>query len=161
MNKILIAIVLSMLATVLMNAQERKAVQILRDNCVSEARVSTAIDSNDFSHLKDTDLANAAYCSGFINGFQTAADDTVHITEAYKRFDANGSAFTVKQAAEAIVAYIDEHPQETNVRTIVVNAWVERRLAFLFTWPEVPCPKDPKEFAEFMKTHPGGCIFEK
>jgi hypothetical protein len=160
MRRTLIAGVLLLFATVFMNAQERKAVQTLRDNCVSEARVLAAIDSNDSSHLKDTDWAAGAHCAGFIVGFQTAAEDTVHITEAYKRFGTDGSAFTVKKAAEAIVAYIDEHPQETNLRTIVVNAWVGRRLALLTTWPEVPCPKDRKELDEFMKTHPGGCTFE-
>jgi hypothetical protein len=159
MRRTLIAGVLLLFATVFMNAQERKAVQTLRDNCVSEARVLAAIDSNDSSHLKNTDWETAAHCAGFIAGFQTAANDTVHITEAYKRFDTDGSAFTFRKAAEAIVAYIDEHPQETNLRTIVVNAWVGRHLAFLLTWPEVPCPKDAKEFDEFMKTHPDGCTF--
>src|SRR3954451_21034496 len=161
MRRLLIVGALVLFATVIVNAQDRKAAQTLRDNCVSEARVLAAIDSNDSSHLKDTDWAAGAHCAGFIVGFQTAADDTVHITEAYSRFDTTGSSFTVKKAAEAIVAYIDDHPQETNLRTIVVNAWVERRLALLLTWPEVPCPKDRKEFDEFMKTHTGGCTFEK
>jgi hypothetical protein len=86
----------------------RKLVKNLRQDCVAAERLAVAVDANDFSHVKTNDNVAAGYCEGFIAGFIVG---TNHQPIQYSR-----------HTYRAIVAYIDEHPNELDLRKILSAA---------------------------------------
>jgi len=137
-------------------SQQDKPVTNLRETCVALERTLVAHDSNDFSHLKDTDYQYAAYCMGLIDGFLMGANDTVYLQEKPKRLLQLNPPPSTRQMAKAIVAYIDEHPSEDKLRTIVVAALLKAEAVAVFDNIVVQdvtpdCSKDAKSLP------PGGC----
>ena len=85
-----------------------KFVKNLREDCVAAERVSVAVDTNDFSHLKTDDNLAAGYCEGFVSGFIVGSNH-----------EPIGS---IRHLRKTIVAYIDDHPNEIDLRTIMSAA---------------------------------------
>lgn len=139
-------------------SQQDKSVTQLRETCVALERTLVAQDSNDFSHLKDTDYQSGAHCMGFISGFLLGANDTVYLQEKPKRLLERNPLPSTRQIAKAIVNYIDEHPSE-DFRRIMVAALLKVEAVMLFDNIVVQdvtpdCPKDMKELPA------GGCNFK-
>jgi len=81
-----------------------KLVKNLREDCVAAERIAVAVDANDFSHVKANDSVAAGYCEGFIAGFIVGANQSIQPS---------------RHTPKAIVAYIDEHPTELDLRKIL------------------------------------------
>ena len=83
-------------------------VKNLREDCVAAEKISVAVDANDVSHLKATDNVAAGYCEGFIAGFVVGSN--------------HGPIRSIRHARKAVVAYIDDHPNEIDLRRIMTAA---------------------------------------
>lgn len=130
--------------------------KMLRDACVAFERAEVATDTNDFSHLKNTDLMDGRYCQGLIHGFELGANHTVYVLAEPKRLEILTSQHTVRQIAKAVVAFIDEHPDETDLRNILLGALQEVHAAAFVGNIKMQdltpdCPKDWKDIPT------GGC----
>lgn len=137
-------------------AHAEAAQNLLRDTCVAFERTRVAKDTNDFSHLKDSDWMNAAYCQGIIQGFELGANHTVNVLEEPKRLEIFSAQHTDRQIAKAVVTFIDEHPDQTDSRTILLGALKKEGAAVLLGPVRIQeltpdCPKDVKDMP------PGGC----
>lgn len=133
-------------------AHEGKVVTNLRESCVAFERTQISRDANDLSHLKSTDWADASFCQGFIMGFELGANHTTYVLKTPRRLEIFTSQHTVRQIAKAIVEYIDDHPEEDDVRNLLLGALQKEGAAVFFDVGPPDCPKD-------MKTLPsGGCI---
>jgi hypothetical protein len=110
----------------------RNASILLRDSCVALERREVAKDANDFSHLKDTDWASAMFCQGFIQGFETGANHTVYVLSEPKRLEILTSQPTIRQIAKAVVAYVDERPDEADFRNILLGGLQKAHAVVLF-----------------------------
>ncbi|MFZ0419315.1 MAG: hypothetical protein WAM04_14545 [Candidatus Sulfotelmatobacter sp.] len=133
--------------------------ELLREACVAFERTQVAQDANDFTHLKDTDWTSAGWCRGVIQGFEIGANHTIYVLAEPKRLEILSSQHSIREMAKALVTYVDAHPDETELRTIIVNALQKAGILILFA-PSVPdCPKNMKDVpaAEFGKKFPDGC----
>ncbi len=114
------------------DAGEKKASVLLRESCVGLERREVAKDANDFSHLKDLDWISAMFCQGFIQGFETGANHTIYVLSEPKHLEILTSQPTVRLIAKAVVTFIDEHPDEADIRNILLGALQEAHAVVLF-----------------------------
>jgi hypothetical protein len=153
---VLSAIALGPLTSALGSAQQTPQTQdqgplkALRESCVSVERRQVAIDANDFSHLKDTDWASAMFCQGLIQGFEIGANNTVYVLSEPMRLEIVDPQPRVRQIAKAVVTFIDEHPDKTDPRTILLGALQKEGAAILVGPMRIQdltpaCPKDVKD----------------
>lgn len=93
---------------------------------------------------------------GIIQGFELGANHTVNVLEEPMRLEILSSQHTVRQIAKAVVTFIDEHPDKTDPRTILLRA-LKKEGAAILTGPvriqdlTPDCPKDVKDIPA------GGC----
>jgi hypothetical protein len=148
-----------------------KFIHLLRDKCVAVERTLVAEDTQDFSHLKDTDWQSAGFCEGFIQGWWslTGNQSAVRIAVVYPDPDlkTTGKLYpkiiipkegvTIRQQARALVRYIDEHSAEAHLNVLVFNALYEYMLLTpLVGVPDCPPMPWPKDF-NLAKAFPDGC----
>lgn len=138
------------------SAQQKAFQAQLRDACVAFERVKVAIDTNDSSHLKNTDWMDSQYCQGIIQGFELGANHTVNVLEEPMRLEILSSQHTTRQIAKAVVTFIDDHPDKTDPRTILLGALQKEGAAILLGPMRIQdltpnCPKDVKDMPA------GGC----
>lgn len=137
------------------HTNDESAQKMLRDACVAFERTEVATDTNDFSHLKNTDFMDGRYCQGVIHGFEIGANHTVYVLSEPKRLEIFTSQHTSRQIAKAVVAFIDGHP-DADLRNILLGALQEVHAATLFGNIKMQdltqdCPKDWKDIPA------GGC----
>jgi hypothetical protein len=125
---------------------------------VALERREVAKDSNDFSHLKETDWASAMFCQGFIQGFETGANHTVYVLSEPKRLEVLSSQPTIRQIAKLVVAFIDDRPDEIDLRNILLGGLQRANAVVLFGNIRVQdlapdCPKNAKDIPA------GGCVY--
>jgi hypothetical protein len=117
--------VMSLLTVDRLWAQPSNPIDGLRDACVAEERVSVASDANDYSHLKNADWASSAFCVGMMKGFEIGAASTIYFLSEPKRLEFMTPLPNVRQTAKAVVTFIDQHPNETDQRAILIGAFTE------------------------------------
>jgi hypothetical protein len=108
MRLIFALLVLVPVATAQQVGHGGKLVNNLREDCVAAERIAVAVDANDWTHVKNGDTAEAGYCEGFIAGFIIGSNH--HPIQSSRHIK------------KAIVSYIDEHPNELDLRKIVSAA---------------------------------------
>jgi hypothetical protein len=109
-NIILLFLVWSATSAWGQDTTSRHNAELLRGACVAFERTQVAEDTNDFTHLKDTDWASAGWCRGLIQGFDIGANHTIYTLAGPKRLEILTSEHSTRECARALVTYIEAHP---------------------------------------------------